>query len=150
MCVIHAVASNLLSMMSKLEEKIRLNYCFILVIYIAVIINLIIYTAVIREPDDITVCEGREVVFTCVLNSNIRSDDVQWYRLIKNTSTTKVVDPVGTSINFLTCTDRSTRNSSLTITNVIKSYTGYFWVGTPSLNICNASLTVLTSKCICM
>ena len=82
-------------------------------------------------------------MFTCVLNSNIRSDDVQWYRLIKDTSTTEIVDPNGENINFLTHTNGST-NSSLTITNAIKSYTGYFWVGTSSLNVCNATLTVTT------
>ena len=113
-------------------------------------ICLFTYTAVISEPDDVTVCEGREAVFTCVLNSNIRSDDVQWFRFIKDTSTTEMVDPVGTNINFLTCTDRSTRNSSLTITNARKSYAGYFWAGTPSLNFCNASLTVLTSMYVRM
>ena len=99
---------------------------------------------VISEPDDVTVCEEKEAVFTCVLNSNIRSDDVQWYRFIKDTSTTVMVDPDGDNINFITDTNGNTTSSSLTITNVIKSYTGYFWVGTPSLNVCNASLTVLT------
>ena len=102
-----------------------------------------IYTAVISEPDDVTVCEGRKAVFTCVLNSSIRSDDVQWYRL-KNTSTTVMVDPDGDNINFITDTNGNTTSSSLTITNVIKSYTGYFWVETSFLNVCNASLTVLT------
>ena len=81
-------------------------------------------------------------MFTCVLDGNISSDDVQWYRLIKDTSTTKMVDPSGTNISITTDTDENT-TSLLTITNVIKSYNGYFWVGTPSLNVCNASLTVL-------
>ena len=94
-------------------------------------------------------CEGGGAVFTCILNSsNIRSDDVQWYRFIKDTSTTKMVDPNGENINFLTHTNGSTINSSLTITNAIKSYTGYFWVGTPSLNVCNVSLTVRTSMVV--
>ena len=83
-------------------------------------------------------------MLTCVLGSNISSDNVQWYRLIKDKNyTTVVVDPNGTNINIITDTIGNTTNSSLTITNVIKSYTGYFWVGTPSLNVCNASLTVL-------
>ena len=99
----------------------------------------------ISQPDNITTCEGEGAVFTCVLNSNTRSDDVQWYRFIKDTSTTEMVDPNGENINLLTSINGSTINSSLTITNAIKSYTGYFWVGTPSLNVCNASLTVLTS-----
>ena len=87
-------------------------------------------------------------MFTCVLNSNIRSDDAQWYRFIKDTSTTEMVDPNGENINFLTRTIGNIINSSLTITNARKSDTGYFWVATPSLNVCNASLTVLTSMYI--
>ena len=106
-----------------------------------------ISTIVISQPDDVTICEGRGAVFTCVLNSNIRSDDVQWYRFIKDNSTTVMVDPNGENITFFNHTIGNTTNINitLTITNAIKSYTGYFWVGTPSLNVCNASLTVLTS-----
>ena len=96
----------------------------------------------ISQPDDVTICEGEGAVFTCILNKNIRSDDVQWYRFIKDTSTTVMVDPNGENINFLTHTNGSVINSSLTITNAIKSYTGYFWVGTSSHTACNASLTV--------
>ena len=109
-------------------------------------------TIVLSQPDDVTICEGRGAVFTCVLNNSTSSDDVQWYRFIKDTSTTEMVDPNGENINFLTHTNGST-NSLLTITNARKSYTGYFWVRTPSLNVCNASLTVETSMfvyvCIC-
>ena len=105
------------------------------------------FNTVINKPDDVTVCEGRRAVFTCALNYfiNLKSDDVQWYRFMKDTSTTEMIDPDGENIAFTTNTIGSTTNSSLTITNVIKSYAGYFWVGTPSLNVCNASLTVLTS-----
>ena len=103
-------------------------------------------TIVISEPDDVTICEGEGAVFTCVLNSNIRSDDVHWYRFVKNTSTTVMVYPDGGNINFLTHTNGSATSSSLTITNAIRSYTGYFWVGTPSLNVCNASLTIRRGK----
>ena len=109
------------------------------------LISYVCISTVITEPYDVTVCEGRGAVFTCVLNSNIRSDDVQWYRFIKDTSTTVMVDPNGENINFLNHTSGSTTSSSLNITNAIRSYTGYFWVGTPFLNVCNASLTVLTS-----
>ena len=98
----------------------------------------------ISEPDDVTICEGEGAMFTCVLNSNIRSDDVQWYRFIKDTSATVMVEPNGRNINIMNHTNGST-NSSLTVTNAIKSYTGYFWVRTPSLNVCNATLTVLRS-----
>ena len=101
-----------------------------------------ISTAVISEPDDVTICEGERAVFTCVLNSAIRSDDVQWYRFIKNTSTTVMVEDGG-NFDLLDHTNESTTSNSLTITNAIKSYTGYFWVGIPSRNVCNASLTVM-------
>ena len=37
--------------------------------------------------------------FICVLNSNIRSDDVQWYRFIKDTSTKVMVDLNGDFLN---------------------------------------------------
>ena len=104
----------------------------------------------ISQPDDVTICEGEGAVFTCVLNSNIRSDDVQWYRFIKDTSTTVMVDPNGGNINLLNHTTGSAINISLTITNAIKSYTGYFWVRTPSGDVCNASLTVGRSMYVCM
>ena len=110
----------------------------------------VIFTTVISQPDDVYVCEGRGAVFTCVLNSSISSDDVQWYRFIKDTNTTEIVDLNGENINFLTHTTGSITNSSLTITNAMKSYTGYFWLGTPFLNVCNASLAVLTSMYICI
>ena len=136
-------------------------------------------TIVINESDDVTICEGEGAVFICVLNSSIRSDDVQWYRFIKDTNTTVMVDPNGENINFLTTivhvvtisngnvtnngstvNNASTAlinneihenrtNSSLTITDAKISYTGYFWVGTPSLNVCNVSLTVGKSMFVC-
>ena len=96
----------------------------------------------ISQPDDGIICEGAGAVFTCVLNSNIKSDDVQWYRFIKDTSTTVMVDPNEENFNIMNHSNESTINSSLNITNAIKSYAGYFWVGTPSLNVCNVSLIV--------
>ena len=104
-----------------------------------------ISTTVISQPDDVTICEGGGAVFTCVLDITDDNDDVQWYRLINDT-TTEMVDPNGENINFMTVTmENNATSSSLTITNAIKSYTGYFWVRTSSLIICNASLTVTTS-----
>ena len=70
-------------------------------------------STVISEPYDATICEGGGAVFTCVLNSNIRSDDVQWYRYISDTSTTVMVDPNEENITFLTHTSGSTISSSL-------------------------------------
>ena len=100
----------------------------------------------ISEPDDVTICEGERAVFTCVLNSNIRSDDVQWYRFIKDTSTTVMVDPNGENINFF---NRGTINSLLTITNSSRSYAGNYWVRTSSRTVCRATLIVHTSAYAC-
>ena len=103
-------------------------------------------TTVISEPDDVTVCEGRSTTFTCILDSSISSDDVQWYRLLKDTSTTDMIDPQDSNAPFITSTINNTLTSNLTIPNAIKSYTGYYWIRLPSGNdVCNVSLTVLTS-----
>ena len=104
----------------------------------------------ISQPNDVSICEGEGAVFTCVLDSDITNDDVQWYRFIKDTSTTVMVDPNRENITFSRQTIGSTTSSSLTITNAIKSYTGYFWVGTPSLNVCNASLSITGTRMYCM
>ena len=111
----------------------------------------IFITIVISEPDDVTVCEGEGTVFSCVLNknSNISSNDIHWYRFLRSTGTIEMVDPSGEDVSFLTHTG-STLTSNLTITNAIKSYTGYYWVGTSSLTVCNVSLTVVTSMCLCV
>ena len=53
-----------------------------------------ISTTVISEPNDVTKCEGegRSTTLSCVLDNSIESDDVQWYRLIKDTGKTKKTD----------------------------------------------------------
>ena len=101
-------------------------------------------TAVV-EPDDVTVCEGGGVVFNCVLNTantNISSDDVQWYRFIKNTGTTEIINPNGRSISFTTNHSGNVLTTTLTITNALTSYTGYYWVKLLSSLSCNMSVTV--------
>ena len=104
-----------------------------------------VFAIVIHKPDDVTVCEGERAVFICVLNttdSNLASDDVQWYSLVlRNRSITEGVDQQG-NIHFTTTTVNNTLNTTLTITNVTKSYTGYYWVGTSYFNVCNVSLTL--------
>ena len=115
---------------------------------------LILLATVISEPDDAIICEGRSTTFPCVLNSNINSDDVQWYRLMMDTSTTVLVDPDDDQSITISTRTGSTLTSSLTITNAVKSYTGYYWVRLPSDDVCNVSLTVfgtsmwIQSKCI--
>ena len=101
-------------------------------------------TIVISEPDDVTVCEGVGAEFTCVLDGNIRVEDIQWYRYIMDTGATEMIDSDLKNINISSRTIRNT-NSTLTITNTRISHTGYYWVGTSSFNVCNVSLTVLTS-----
>ena len=106
------------------------------------------FITVISEPGDVTVCEGKSTSFTCVLNNSVNSSAVQWYRLLKDTSTTEMVDPQDSNIDFTTSTTNNTLTTNLTITNAIKSHTGYYWVRLPSGDVCNVSLTVLTSMWI--
>ena len=82
-------------------------------------------------------------MFTCVLNSNRRYSDIQWYRFIKDTGTTEMVDPDDDQSITISTHTGSRINSSLSITNVRKSYTGYYWVATSFFNVCNVSLTVV-------
>ena len=82
--------------------------------------------------------------FTCVLNSNVE-DDAQWYRFIKDTGTTIIIDPDDDKNITISTHIGNTINSSFTITNAINSHTGYYWVGLPSDDVCNVSLTVTTS-----
>ena len=107
-------------------------------------------TTVISEPDDVSVCEGKEAVFTCVLNttdSSMSSNDVQWYGYIKDKSTVEVVDGHGTNVHHVTylIIQGNTLTSQLNVTSARKSYTGYYWIRTPSFDVCNVSLTVLAS-----
>ena len=102
-------------------------------------------TTVISEPDDVIVCEGRSTTFTCVLNGSISSDDVQWYRLINNTSTTERVEHHESDTSVVSVSNQSNFTTTVYITNTIKSYAGFYWVGTLLFNVCSASLTVTTS-----
>ena len=99
------------------------------------------------EPDDVTTCIGKEAVFTCVLICSVTDlDHVQWYRFIKSNSTTVIVDQHEKDINIVNHTTENTLNIKLTVTDMTISHHGYFWVGTPSFNVCNASLTVGKSR----
>ena len=105
-------------------------------------INFII---VISQPNDVTILKGHEAMFTCALkltNDNTRYTDLEWYKLTKSTNTIERMDPYEERINFIIHTTGNTISSSLNITNAITSYNGYYWVGTPSFNVCNVSLTV--------
>ena len=120
-------------------------YCIGIQVYIHAIGN--------SELHNATVCEGGSETFECIFSSSISSDNVLWYRIIKNTSTEERLHPLGSNINYTTSNVNSThKRTSLTITNAAKSYTGYYWVEFPSdfVNNCsNISLTVTTSMCVC-
>ena len=107
----------------------------------------IYFCTVISEPNDVTVCEGKPAIFTCVLNGSVISDNVQWYRLLPNANTKEMISQ-GSNIHLITSTINNTLNCSLNITNTIKSHTGYYWVGLQTDDVCNASLTVTTSMCM--
>ena len=104
-----------------------------------------VVTIVLKQPNNVTVCEGnKEAVFTCVLNTtnaNINSDNVQWYRSLEDIGNAERVNQ-NSNIHLTTSTTNNTLTSSLTITNAVKSYTGYYWVRLPSGDVCNVSLTV--------
>ena len=100
---------------------------------------------VISEPDDVTVCEGGSTTFTCALDSSISSDDVQWYRLIMDNSTTVMVNGQRDDVIIIPFVKKGSLATTLYIFNTTKSYTGYYWVRLPFDDVCNVSLTVLTS-----
>ena len=58
-----------------------------------------------------------------------------------------MINSDGENITIFTHTG-NTINSSLTITEAVKSYNGYYWVRLPSGDFCNVSLTVLSSMWI--
>ena len=100
-----------------------------------------ISTTVISEPDDVIVCEGRSTSFTCVLNGSITSDDVQWYRILKDTGTAERIGRLD-DFTVVPITSQNSFTITLYIFNAIKSYTGYYWIRLRSDDVCNASLTV--------
>ena len=108
-------------------------------------------TTVISEPDDVTVCEGTvSTSLSCVLNSNMSSDDVQWYRLIKGTNTAQRVPNAGGDFVDVPLPSQNRFTAMLYIYNARRSYTGYYWVKLPYDDVCNVSLTVTTGKYVCM
>ena len=124
-------------------KYIYIGYVYMFAHQVAWSCNFIMFisTAVISEPDDATVCEGESTIFTCVLDSSISSDGVQWYRLLKDTGTTERLGGLK-DFTVVSLPGADNFTTTLNITNAIKSYTGYYWVRSSSANVCNASLTV--------
>ena len=104
-----------------------------------------VFITVISGPDDVTVCKGESAKFTCVLDKRGSGNEIYWYRVTKDRNTTERVDRLGRNFTITTSTINNTLTKNLTITNAIKSYTGYYWVGTSMFSVCNVSLTVTTS-----
>ena len=99
---------------------------------------------VINPPNDVTIHEGQDAIFTCILHKSISETDVVWYyRSMKSISSTEIVREDRGNISFTM--NNNAVNSSLVINNATKSYTGFYWIEISSFNVCNASLTVLTS-----
>ena len=109
--------------------------------------NYTIFTlySVISEPDDVAVCEGKQAELNCVLDGSIASGYILWYRLVKDTGITEMIDQQGSNIHFTNYIIINILTSQLTITNTRKSDIGYYWIRTPSSIVCNASVTVLAS-----
>ena len=108
-------------------------------------------TTVISEPDDVTICNGTSSTsLTCVLNSSISSDDVTWYRLIKGTNTAQRVSDAGDDFIAVPVPGQNRFTTILYIHNTRRSFTGYYWIRSPSGDVCNVSLTVTTGKYVCM
>ena len=107
------------------------------------------FLLVITPPNDVTICEGQDAVFTCVLHKSISETDVMWYyRSMKNISVTEIVEEGRRNVSFTMNNDAV--NSSLFINNATKSYTGFYWTEISTFNVCNASLAVLTSMWLCI
>ena len=98
----------------------------------------------ISDPDAATICEGGSTTFTCVLDKRGSGNNIHWYRATMG-GNTKIFDQQGSSFTTTTSTINNALTTNLTITNAIKSYTGYYWVGTSVFSVCNVSLTVTTS-----
>ena len=102
------------------------------------------FSTVISEPDDVTECEGRSTTFTCVLNGSISSDNVQWYRLLKDTGTTETLNILLEDVTVVPLPGADSFTTILYISNAKKSHTGYYWVRSPLGDFCNVSFTVGT------
>ena len=119
------------------------------VLYYSYVVSYIVFksTTVISEPDDVTVCEGEEsTTFTCILNSSIRSGDVQWYRSLKDTGTTEKIGRLDNNFIVVPLPGTNIFTISLSIFNARKSYTGYYWVSSPVGEVCNTTFTVSTGS----
>ena len=82
---------------------------------------------------------------TCVLDSSISSDDVQWNM---DTSAENRVNQQEGYMIIVPFYSENSFTTSLYIFNAIQSYTGYYWIRLPSGDVCNVSLTVTTSMYI--
>ena len=96
----------------------------------------------ITGPDEVIACKGGRVEYICeFFNTNISNNDVQWYRSIKDTGIVEKI-LMNSSISFITNTSENVLTTTLTINNTERSHTGYYWVESPSDDVCNVSVTI--------
>ena len=106
-------------------------------------------TDVIGHPEDVRICEGREAVFTCVLDAVVAINNVEWRRYTKSGGTRRMIDLNEEDIRiFTTNTENDTTSSELSIPEVRMADVGSYWVEIQRFTFCNASLTVLPSMSI--
>ena len=91
------------------------------------------------------VCEGGSTTFTCILNSSISKDDVQWHRFIKDTGIIERLNTQGDDMIVVPIPNENSLTTKLYISNARESHAGYYWVRLPSDDVCNVSLTTVTS-----
>jgi len=106
--------------------------------------SICISNIVISHPKNATICEGREVMFTCVLNMTITDLNVKWYRLRKDHFMISTVEIIPNNlINYTIVNEKTT----LIIRDAPMTLTGFYWIKASNFKVCNVSLNVLKGMC---
>ena len=110
-----------------------------------------LHTATVTtQPRDVSMCTGRNAVFTCAVNRNgnddITPDDMMWQHLRKNMSSFNNISG-SHPFSITTTINDDILSSKLTIKNVAAEATGLYRCAVPDSDMMsrNASLYVLTS-----
>ena len=111
--------------------------------------NAFIFTTdVLIHPEDVTVCEGRETVFTCELDAVVDVNKVEWRRYTNNDGTRMIDLNDEDMIIDTKKTENGTTISQLIIHDVRIADMGSYWIDIQLSTFCNASLTVMQSMSI--
>ena len=98
---------------------------------------------VISHPRNVTICEGEEAIFTCVLNVTITDHYVRWYLLRKDHD---MPIKIGSN-NRISYSVINETTTTLIVHDAAITLAGFYWVKTPNFNACNVSLNVLKGMC---